>query len=110
MIPDRRYSRGVTDRSDNSTFLLPGMHSAEEVDNTVVDLDPQSLGFPIGSLLERAFNLFSQFLWIHSFWIHPNLVGYSDYAFKSLHRLLSVLPLVPEIDIALKRYPTVGYR
>ena len=110
MIPDFRHSRGMTDRSDNSTFLLPGMHSPEQIDSTLMDLDPQSFSLAISSLLERAFNLLSQFHWIHSSWSHLNLIGHSDDPFEPQHRLLGILPLMPEIDITLERYPTLGYR
>ena len=110
MVPDCRHAGGMTDRSDNSTFLLPGMHAAEEIDGTIVDLDPQSLGFAICSLLQRAFNLFSQFHWIYCFRSNLNLIGYSDDTFKPQHGLLGILTLTPEIHIALKGHPSVGYR
>ena len=110
MIPDCRHSGGMTDRSDNSTFLLPGMHSPEEIHRTIVNLDSQSFGLAIGSLLERAFDLLSQFDWIHSSGSHLNLISHSDDAFKPQHTLLGILPLMPEINITLKRHPSIGYR
>ena len=44
MIPDHRNSWRMTNRSDNSTFLLPRVNAAEQVDGAIVDLNPQSLG------------------------------------------------------------------
>src|SRR5512132_3361252 len=109
MIPDCRNPRGMTDRSDNSTFLLPRVHSTEQVDSTIVDLDPQSLSLAIGAALQGVLNLFPKFFCVDLFRRYGDLVGHPDDTLKPQYREFGVFALLPEVHISLKSHPAARY-
>jgi hypothetical protein len=68
----------MTNRSDNRSFLLPGVNTAKQIDRAILDLDSQSLGFAIGAALEGVLNLFAQFFRVHFSRQNSDFVNYTD--------------------------------
>jgi hypothetical protein len=105
MILDLCDTNGMTDRADNSTFLLPRVNAAKQVYRTIVDLDSYSLGLATGATLQGVLNLFPQFFRFDFPGRNGDLVDDADNTSQPQNGPFCILPFVPPDCLSLERHP-----